>query len=167
VNCEPQSYFYYIAITCLLCSNCLLYSHTTITFHSIRLYPLFQANRWDWQPHRKLGIKYLVMLCAGSMLLLVEDVSTSVVNDALVGVLVGYQASPSGVWLFLDTIKPWFLTKGKTCCCAHHTFLLGFPTGRWFTSTHRAALRYFSGAIAGEKEDFCKRSFARTSFTLF
>jgi hypothetical protein len=26
---------------------------------------------------------------------------------------------------------------------------------------------YFSGAIAGEKEDFCKGSFARTSFTLF
>jgi hypothetical protein len=25
----------------------------------------------------------------------------------------------------------------------------------------------FSGAIAGEKEDFCKGSFAHTSFTLF
>jgi hypothetical protein len=25
----------------------------------------------------------------------------------------------------------------------------------------------FSGAVAGEKEDFCKRSFARTSFNLF
>jgi hypothetical protein len=25
----------------------------------------------------------------------------------------------------------------------------------------------FSGAIAGEEEDFCKGSFARTSFTLF
>jgi hypothetical protein len=36
-----------------------------------------------------LGIKYLVVLCAGSTLLLVEDVSTSVVNAALVGVLVG------------------------------------------------------------------------------
>jgi hypothetical protein len=22
---------------------------------------------------------------------------------------------------------------GKTCCCAHHTFLLGFPTGRSIT----------------------------------
>jgi hypothetical protein len=31
------------------------FSHTTISFHSIRSYPLFQANRWDWQPHRKLG----------------------------------------------------------------------------------------------------------------
>jgi hypothetical protein len=25
----------------------------------------------------------------------------------------------------------------------------------------------FSGAVAGEEEDFCKRSFTRTSFTLF
>jgi hypothetical protein len=24
--------------------------------------------------------------------------------------------------------KPWFHNWGKTCCCAHHTFLLGFPT---------------------------------------
>jgi hypothetical protein len=32
---------------------------------------------------------------------------------------------------------------------------------------HRAASRHFSGAVAGEKEDFCKVSFACTSFTLF
>jgi hypothetical protein len=29
------------------------------------------------------------------------------------------------------------------------------------------ASSYFSGAVAGEKEDFCKGSFARTSFTFF
>jgi hypothetical protein len=29
------------------------------------------------------------------------------------------------------------------------------------------AIKLFSGAVAGEKEDFCKGSFARTSFTLF
>jgi hypothetical protein len=37
------------------------------------LIPLFQANRWDWQPHRKLGAKYLVVLCAGSTLLLAKQ----------------------------------------------------------------------------------------------
>jgi hypothetical protein len=47
--------------------------HTIITFHSIRSYPLFQANRWDWQPHRKLGTKYLVVLCAGSALQLAKQ----------------------------------------------------------------------------------------------
>jgi hypothetical protein len=33
-----------------------------------------------------LGAKYLVVLCAGSALLLVEDALTSIVNGALVGV---------------------------------------------------------------------------------
>jgi hypothetical protein len=32
---------------------------------------------------------------------------------------------------------------------------------------HRAASRTFAGAVAGEKEDFCKGSFARTSFIYF
>jgi hypothetical protein len=31
--------------------------------------------------------------------------------------------------------KPWFLTEGKTCYCAHDTFLLGFPTG-WLSCPH-------------------------------
>jgi hypothetical protein len=73
VNCGSRSYFLYIAITCLLYSHYLLNSHTIITFHSIRSYPLFQANRWDWQPHRKLGTKYLVVLCAGSALQLAKQ----------------------------------------------------------------------------------------------
>jgi hypothetical protein len=30
-----------------------------------------------------------------------------------------------------------------------------------------AASRHFPGVVAGEKEDFCKGSFERTSFTLF
>jgi hypothetical protein len=46
VNCGPRSYFHHIAITCLLYSHCLLCSHTSTVFHSIRLYPLFQAN-WE------------------------------------------------------------------------------------------------------------------------
>jgi hypothetical protein len=31
------------------------------------------------------------------------------------------------------TIKPWFLSEGKTCCYIHQTFSWGFPTGRSFT----------------------------------
>jgi hypothetical protein len=37
------------------------------------LIPLFTSNRWDWQPHRKLGAKFLVVLCAGFTLLLVQS----------------------------------------------------------------------------------------------
>jgi hypothetical protein len=51
------------------------------------LIPLFTANRWVWQPHRKLGTKYLVVLYAGSTLLLVEDVLTRYIgNGTLIGV---------------------------------------------------------------------------------
>jgi hypothetical protein len=44
---------------------------------------------------------------------------------------------------------------------------LGVPN--WtviYTITHRHS-KDFSSAVAGEIEDFCKGSFARTSFTLF
>jgi hypothetical protein len=37
------------------------------------LISLFTVNRWDWQPHRKLGTKYLVVLCAGSALNLAKQ----------------------------------------------------------------------------------------------
>jgi hypothetical protein len=36
---------------------------------------------------------------------------------------------------------------------------LGFPTG-----CHLHAIKHFSGAIAGEKEDFCKGSLSRSIF---
>jgi hypothetical protein len=44
-----------------------------IEWKIVEVYPLFQANRWDWQPHRKLGTKYLVVLCAGSTLPLAKQ----------------------------------------------------------------------------------------------
>jgi hypothetical protein len=124
VNCGPRSYFLYIAITYLLYSHCLLYSHTIITFHSIRSYPLFQANRWDWQPHRKLGGKYLVVLCVGSALQLAKqslDEAPYKLSWAVVHPLLSW------------TINLSFLTEGKSCCYIHHTFLLEFPMGWSFT----------------------------------
>jgi hypothetical protein len=75
VNCGPRSNFLYIAITCLLSRILLLFS-TRYAHSFVYSKPV---------PHRKLGAKYLVMLCAGSALLLVEDTLTSIVNGALVG----------------------------------------------------------------------------------
>jgi hypothetical protein len=49
------------------------------------------------------------------------------------------------------TIKPWFLTEGKTCCYIHQTFSWGFPTSRLFT-VPSIAIKTFSGAVAGEKK---------------
>jgi hypothetical protein len=47
----------------------------------------------------------------------------------------------------------------ETCCCAHHTLLLGFPT-RCLLRT----IKHLSGAVAGEKEDFCKGSLSLPTF---
>jgi hypothetical protein len=78
------------------------------------------------------------------------------------------------------TIKPWFLTEGKTCCYIHQIFSWGsqladhllhqLHANKFSSTIHHRAIKskqVFSGAVAGEKEDFCKGSFARTSFTLF
>jgi hypothetical protein len=44
VSCGPRSNFLYIAITCLLYSHCLPFSHTTIAFHSIRSFLCLQQT---------------------------------------------------------------------------------------------------------------------------
>jgi hypothetical protein len=41
------------------------------------------------------------------------------------------------------------------------------PTSTTHSHVNLAPSNKFSDAVAGEKEDFCKGSFARTSFTLF
>jgi hypothetical protein len=53
--------------------------------------------------------------------------------------------SPTG------SIKPWFHTEGNLLLCASY-LPLGVPN--WVASTAESST--FSGAVAGEKEDFCK-----------
>jgi hypothetical protein len=77
VNCGPWSNFLYIALPFYYYSLCLIYLHTIILLPLDTLNPLFTVNQWDWQPHRKLGAKYLFVLCAGFTLLLGEDTPTS------------------------------------------------------------------------------------------
>jgi hypothetical protein len=69
---------------------------------------------------------------------------------------------PFSYWLD----KPWFLTEGKLAVVLIIPSSWGSQLGGHLHQ-HRTAIKLFSGAIAGEKEDFCKGSFARTSFTLF
>jgi hypothetical protein len=73
VNYGPQSNFLYIALPFYYYLLCLLSCITIILLPLDRLNPLFTANRWDWQPHRKLGAKFLVVLCVGFTLLLVKS----------------------------------------------------------------------------------------------
>jgi hypothetical protein len=58
-----------------------------------------------------------------------------------------------------------FLLRENLLLCSSH-LLLGFQLVGHLHHQHRATNK-FSGAIAREKEDFCKGSFSRTSFTLF
>jgi hypothetical protein len=69
VNCGPRSIllhiYYHLLSTSIIyfLANKYLLPHDTFN-------PLFKANQWDWQPHCKLGQSTLVVLCAGSTLLL-------------------------------------------------------------------------------------------------
>jgi hypothetical protein len=62
--------------------------------------------------------------------------------------------------------KPWFLTEGKLAAVLIVPSSWGSQLGGHLHQ-HRTAINLFFGAVAGEKEDFCKGSFARTSFALF
>jgi hypothetical protein len=67
----------------------------------------------------------------------------------------------SGFFLLLVRLNLGFILR-ETCLCAHHTFLLGFPT-RCLASP----IKHFSGAVAGEKEYFCKGSLLLPIFYFF
>jgi hypothetical protein len=69
VNCGPRSILLHIYYR-LLSTSIIYYIANKYLFPHDMLNPLFSANRWDWQPHCKLGQSILVVLCAGSTLLL-------------------------------------------------------------------------------------------------
>jgi hypothetical protein len=65
----------------------------------------------------KVGDKVLGCLYAGSHV--VADTGSAPCHELV--------RNTSGENVFLLLVdKPWFLTEGKTSCCAHHTFLLEF-----------------------------------------
>jgi hypothetical protein len=108
-----------------------------------------------------LGQSTLVLLCAGSILLLVQSYApdkTPYIN--CLELSPSQLASTFGSWFFflLVRLNLGFILR-ETCCYAHHTFLLGFPTGCLLRT-----IKHFSGAVAGEKEDFCKGSLSLPIF---
>jgi hypothetical protein len=77
-----------------------------------------------------LGAKYLVVLCAGSTLPLAKQ-SLDEAPYKLFGAIAKLAGITFWSLAFSWTDKPWFLTEGKQLDGDfHHTFLLGFPTGR-------------------------------------
>jgi hypothetical protein len=72
----------------------------------------------------------LVVLCVGSALLLVEDESTSVVNGALVGVLLGQSASPSVVLAPSSPNRQTLVSYREKILLLYSSYLpLGVPNG--------------------------------------
>jgi hypothetical protein len=75
VNCGPRSIFYiYYFLLQALFTFCNYYLFTANKYHFPHntFNPLLSANRWDWQPHCKLGQSILVVLCVASTLLLAQ-----------------------------------------------------------------------------------------------
>jgi hypothetical protein len=105
------------------------FSHITIAFHSIRSFLCLQQTG---------EIDNLIVSWEQSTLLCCVQVprcgSRSKALDEASYKFSGAVTKLASItfWslAFPCTEKPWFLTEEKTCCCAHHTFLLGFPTGR-------------------------------------
>jgi hypothetical protein len=143
VNCGPRSNFLYIVtpfyFTCTVYFTCI----TIILLPLDTLIPLFTANRWDWQPHRKLGAKYLFVLCAGFILLLGEEAPTSTMHQQVVWRHCPNcrEASKHHLlkfgFLLLDWLS-WFYYWGKICCYAHHTFSWGSQLISQLHHQHRA-----------------------------
>jgi hypothetical protein len=119
VNYVPWSillhsyYHYFHSSNIYFLANKYLLPHDTLN-------PLFWANRWDWQPHYKLGQSIWVVLCAGSTL------SIGTTQGAVQSQL---STTFRNCFFFVPINKLWFHNWGKTYCYALHTLLLGFPTG--------------------------------------
>jgi hypothetical protein len=114
-----------------------------------------------------LGAKFLVVLCAGSTLLLVQskalDEAPNKLSEAIAKLAsITFTSLDFSYWFD----KPWFLTEGKLAAVFIIPSSWGSQLGGHLHQ-HRTAIKLFSGAVAEEKEDFYKESFACTSFTLF
>jgi hypothetical protein len=107
--------------------------------------PLFTANWWDWQPRRKLGQSSLVVLCAGSTLLLAPTPRARLSTKSASNNLRKWFLYPT------DRLNLGIITEGKLIVVLTIPSSWGFPTGLWDIKT-------FSSAVAREKEDFCKGS---------
>jgi hypothetical protein len=109
------------------------------------------------------------VLCAGSTLPLAKQ-SLDEVPYKLSGAI----AKQAGITFSRLSLSYWtdnlgFITEGKLIAIFIKTFSWGFPTGRAFLLHHHhvnSAPSKFSGAVAGEEEDFCKGSF-RTHILYF
>jgi hypothetical protein len=105
---------------------------------------LFTANRWDWQPHPKLGAKLLVVLCASSTLLLVQSKALDEAPYKLSGAVVKLVGITFWSLVFSYWFsKPRFLTEGKFATVLIIPFSWGSQQGGYLPASFtRNSLRH-------------------------
>jgi hypothetical protein len=101
--------------TILILLALFTFLHTIILLPLDTLNPLFTANRWDWQSHRKLGAKFLVVLCGGFTLLLGEDTPT-----IFLAPLSGVSRLREDLLLCSSYLLLGFLTVRSSISTSHH-----------------------------------------------
>jgi hypothetical protein len=77
MNCGPWSILLHSYYRLLSTSIIYFLANKHLLPHDM-FNPILTANRWDWQPHCKLGQSTLVVLCAGSTLLLTPVVRLAI-----------------------------------------------------------------------------------------
>jgi hypothetical protein len=133
VNCGPRSILLHILLSTastVYFPQALLFLLTANKYHLPHdtFNPLLSANRWDWQPHCKLGQSILVVLCVGSTLLLAP---TSHHRRLL---LVSFPKSASNnlwEWFLSPTgrLNLGIITEGRFTDVLIIPYSWGFPTG--------------------------------------
>jgi hypothetical protein len=126
--------FFYIAITVYYLLVLFTFLQTTMFYHSIcSILCLQQTGEIDnltvsWD--KVLGCVVWRFHVVASVKLHTKKLSGAIFRS--VAKLAGINLWKFGSFSYWFD-KPWFHNWGKTCCCAHHNLLLGFPTGRLST----------------------------------
>ena len=106
---------------------CVYFLQTFTSFHSIRLILCFRQNTVRLITSSQVGDRVLWLCCAGL------HVATSTGSEPCQGSASNtFGVFPCSYWI--DNLS--FVLR-ETCCCAHHTFPLGFPTSSTSTTSHQ------------------------------
>ena len=142
---DPVPFFYTDNTT--NCNHCS-FSFSAIKHyfpHHILIICFQQARKIDTLPV-SLGQCSLIVLCAGST----STAELPSTRNYFSGTVDNVQKCFLILLDLITLVSYW----GKLAAALLHTFLLGSPNKR---VSH--VIKHFSGAVAGEQEDFCKGSF--------
>jgi hypothetical protein len=128
VNCGPRSNFLYIAISFYFYSHCLLSCAYYYPFTTRYAQSFVYSKSVRLTTSSSVGSKILgCIVCrfhVAARWRRTSNISGAIVWSVTKLASITFWSLAFSYWFN----KPWFHNWGKTYCCAHHTFLLGFPT---------------------------------------